>query len=362
MRDTDFNHSFHFDIASYQYLTAAGRVVADLPDSARDYRRLRELLHTMILVRTFDKRAIALQRTGQVGTYASCYGQEAIGAAIGDQLQADDVLLPSYRETPALLMRGTAMEDILSYWGGDERGMDWKHNREDFPVCVPIATHATHACGVAFAFKYRRQQRVALCTLGDGGTSKGDFYEAINLAGVWQLPLLVLVINNQWAISVPRAAQTGAETLAQKAIAAGVDCEIVDGNDLLAVRERLAQALVRVRAGKPCLIEARTYRLGDHTTADDASRYRTEEELSAHLAAEPILRLARYLETNGHWSDADQRQCQQDCDDRVEAAVDAYLAMEPPAPGAIFDHLYETLPAALTWQRQQAEDEGRGCG
>lgn len=354
--------SVQFEIHYHQYLNAQGEAVADLPESANDLDHLRHLLRTMLLVRTFDKRAIALQRTGQLGTYASCYGQEAIGVAIGDLMNADDVFLPSYRETAAMLMRGATMEDILLYWGGDERGMDWKKCRDDFPICIPIATQCTHACGVAFAIKYRQQARVALCTIGDGGTSKGDFYEALNLAGTWKLPVLMVVINNQWAISVPRAAQSNAETLAQKAIAAGIGCEIVDGNDLLALRERLSLALARVRAGEPYLIEARTYRLGDHTTADDASRYRSAEEVSRQLAADPVTRLQTYLQARNAWSDDELRQCLEDSKVTVENAVNSYLATPPQPPGAIFDYLYETLPEALAWQRAQAEQGGQGCG
>lgn len=359
---TGQSRSQNFEIFSYQYLDAGGELITDPPDSARDFQRLRQLLETMLLVRTFDNRAIALQRTGQMGTYASCYGQEAIGAAIGDLLRPDDVLLPSYRETPALLMRGATMEDILLYWGGDERGMNWEKCREDFPICIPIATQATHACGVAFAFKYRGEPRVSLCTIGDGGTSKGDFYEALNLAGTWKLPLLMLVVNNQWAISVPRSAQTGAETLAQKAIAAGIKSEIVDGNDLIAMRERLSHALELVRTGEPYLIEARTYRLGDHTTADDASRYRSREELESYKAEDPIFRLVRYLENNGFWSKEEEQQCQNACKDSVEKAVNAFLAISPEQPGAIFDYLYESLPDTLNWQRAQAVERGQGCG
>ncbi len=232
----------------------------------------------------------------------------------------------------------------------------------DFPLCLPIATQAPHAVGAACAFKFRRQRRVAVCALGDGGTSKGDFHEALNLAGAWRLPVVFVVVNNQWAISVPRHAQTGAETLAQKAIAAGIPGEQVDGNDLITLRLRMAAALERARDGEPCLIEALTYRLGDHTTADDASRYRDREELERQWAREPIARLRHYLEKAGEWDDHRQSALEEECQSDVEKAVKTYLDTPPPPPRALFDHLYETLPAALDWQRQEAADRGHGCG
>ena len=189
----------------------------------------------MVLTRVFDKKAIALQRTGKMGTYPSSLGQEAISVAIGSVMQKDDVLFPYYREYGAQFLRGVTMTEIFQYWGGDERGMDYKGPQKDFPICVPIATHAPHAVGVAYAMKLRKEPRVAVFVCGDGATSKGDFYEAMNAAGLWKLPVVFVVNNNQWAISVRREIQTGCQTIAQKAIAAGFDGEQVDGNDIVAV-------------------------------------------------------------------------------------------------------------------------------
>lgn len=170
----------------------------------------------MVLTRRFDERAVRLQRTGQLGTYASGLGHEALYVGVADVMRRDDVLLPSYREAGALLVRGVPVEQVLRYWGGDERGSDFAGPRGDFPYCVPIATQCTHAAGVASAMRLRREKRVAVCFIGDGGTSKGDFYEALNLAGVWRLPLVFVIANNQWAISVPLAKQTACATLAQR--------------------------------------------------------------------------------------------------------------------------------------------------
>ena len=199
------------------------------------------------------------------------------------------------------------MEEILLYWGGDERGNLSSGPAHDFPFCVPVGSQAPHAAGVAYAFKLRKEPRVAVCLLGDGATSKGDVYEAMNFAGVHKLPVVFVINNNQWAISVPLKMQTACATLAQKAIAAGFPGEQVDGNDVIAVRQAVEEAIAGARAGRgPRLIEAITYRLGDHTTADDASRYRPAEEVQARWKEEPIARLRTYLVGQKAWGKAEE--------------------------------------------------------
>lgn len=351
----------NLDIPYTSFMDKSGAVVDDLPAWA-DAETLARLYRAMSLTRLYDTRAIALQRTGQLGTFGACTGQEAIGAGIGFAMQADDVLLPTYREAGAQIIRGVGIADLLRYWGGDERGMAFDGPVEDFPVCVPIATQTTQAAGVAYAFKVRKQARSALCVIGDGGSSKGDFYEALNLAGAWQLPLVFLVVNNGWAISVRREQQSATPTLAQKAIAGGVPCEQVDGNDVVAVAERLMQALKDARSGKGArVIEAITWRLCDHTTSDDATRYRQSEEVQEHWQADPLRRLRRYLASTSDWSDADEKAQHAELKMEVEAAVTDYLNT-PAAPAtAMFDHLHAELPAAYLEQRAeltQASEEG----
>lgn len=344
-----------FAVNYRRYLDPSGRACGELPPFAEDPEALIPLYKAMVLTRTFDAKAISLQRTGQLGTYPSCQGQEAVAVGVASAMADDDVLLVTYREQGAQLWRGVTLTELFQFWGGDERGSAYSGPRRDFPVCVPIAAHAVHAVGVATAMKLRKEPRVAVCALGDGATSKGDFYEAVNLAGVWRLPVVFVVSNNQWAISMPRRAQTAAETLAQKAIAGGFEGVQVDGNDVIAVREAAAQAIERARAdGGPGLIEALTYRLGDHTTADDASRYREKEELSARWAEEPIPRLRAYLGEKGWWSKEDEEGLIAECKAKVEAAAAEYLALAPEPPTAMFDHLFETLPASLAWQRKSA--------
>jgi pyruvate dehydrogenase E1 component alpha subunit len=341
-----------FEIDYSQYLDEHGKAVHDLPTFAQDADALVDLYRWMVLMRTYDAKAIALQRTGQLGTYAPILGQEAIQAGIGSAMRADDVFLMTYREQGAQLMRGVKMSELFLYWSGDERGSDFSGSRGDFPICVTIAAHVTHAAGVAYAMKLRRQPRAVVCALGDGATSKGDFYEGLNAAGAWQLPVVFFISNNQWAISVPRRAQTAAQTLAQKAIAAGIPSEQIDGNDLIAVREAMERTLEKARSGGgPSLIEALTYRLSDHTTADDASRYRSADEIAEAWQREPIHRMRAYLAGLGAWDKAREEVLLKECNDRVQAAVQEYLDTPPPAPAAMFEHLYERLPAALEAQR-----------
>lgn len=339
-----------------RYLDADGRPLGPLPDWALDGERLLPLYRAMVRTRLFDQKVIALQRTGRIGTYASSLGQEAVGTAIGSLLRADDVLVPYYRDTASQLLRGVSMSEMLLYWGGDERGSDYRGEvaRGDFPLCVPIATQALHACGVASAFKIRGEHRVALTTCGDGATSKGDFLEALNVAGTWQLPVVFVVNNNQWAISVPRRIQCGAPTLAQKALGAGFAGEQVDGNDVIAVVERLRLAIERARHGKgPTLLECVTYRLCDHTTADDATRYRSAEEVNQAWHEEPVKRLQSHLVGQGLWDESREQALVAECQAELQRAIDAYEGLAAQDPQSVFAHVYASWPPALAEQREQ---------
>jgi pyruvate dehydrogenase E1 component alpha subunit len=343
-----------FEVRRRSYLTPDGTVRGKWPDFASDVPSLIALYRAMVLTRVFDLKAVSLQRTGRLGTYAVSLGQEAVSVGVASAMRQEDVLLPSYRDNGTLLWRGVKMEEILLYWGGDERGSLSSGPAHDFPFCVPVGSQAPHACGVAYALKFRKEPRVALCLFGDGATSKGDVYEAMNFAGVQKLPLVFVVNNNQWAISVPLKLQTACETLAQKAIAAGFPGEQVDGNDVIAVRDAVELAIAAARDGKgPRLIEALTYRLGDHTTADDATRYRAPEEVQAHWKEEPIARLRAYLVGQKAWGKADEERLSAECQERVEAAVERYLATGPRAPETMFAHLYAKLPDTYAGQRDE---------
>jgi pyruvate dehydrogenase E1 component alpha subunit len=352
-----------FEIEFRQFLDAQGTPVRTLPADVADPQSLRSLYRMMVLARSFDQKMLALQRTGQLGTFASCVGKEAIDIGVASVMHDEDCLLVTYRETAAQLMRGVSMFEILRYWGGDERGSDFRRCRGDFPVCITIASHCCHAVGVAYAIKLRRQPRVAVCMIGDGATSKGEFYEGLNGAGAWGLPLVFVVTNNQWAISVPRKTQSAAVTLAQKAIAAGIPALQVDGNDLIAVRQAMREATERARRGEgPSVIEAVSYRLADHTTADDASRYRSADELAEAWQREPIARIRNYLTHLGVWSKAEDEALVRECAAEVQDAAQAYLNDPPPDAAQMFDRLYAALPSAYAAQREAALNESAGHG
>ncbi len=352
-------------VASYQiehlaYLAPDGTPLGDaLPDFAATPEALRThvlpLFREMLKVRVFDGKAVALQRTGKLGTYASCLGHEAAHIGIGASLRHEDVLAPSYREYGAQFMRGVKPREVLMYWGGDERGSDFSGPAHDYPWCVPIATQCLHAAGAALAFKLRSEPRVALACVGDGGSSKADTYAAINAAGAYGLPFVLCIINNQWAISVPRKAQTGAGTLAQKGIAGGLHCLQVDGNDLIAVLDAVRSAVERARAGHGgSVLELVTYRLSDHTTADDARRYRGDEEVKAAWTREPMLRLRAFLTAQGVWSEAEEAAWLAECAQAADVEINAYLETRAQPLEAMFDYHYAELPADLAAQRAEA--------
>jgi len=345
-----------FEIEYLQYLGPDGQLVRnDLPEFVRDGKTLVALFREMQKVRAFDAKAIALQRTGKLGTYASCLGHEATHIGIGSAMAYDDVFAPSYREYGAQFVRGVKPRELLMYWGGDERGNDFSGPPHDYSWCVPIGTQNLHAAGAALAFKLRGEPRVAVACVGDGGSSKTDTYAAINSAGAFTLPFVQCIINNGWAISVPRNAQTGAKTLAQKGLAGGLECLQVDGNDIIAVRAAMDFAILRARNGHGgSCIEFVTYRLGDHTTADDARRYRDEAEVKAAWEREPFLRLRNFLTREGLWNAKEEADWKVECNRLADIEVNAYLETRVQPVEAMFDFLYAELPHDLVAQREDA--------
>lgn len=349
----------HFEIPYYQILNEEGKLTADLPSFAKDPNHLIRLYRTILLNRLFDLKAIALTRTGKLGTYPSCRGQEAMFVGIGDAMEKSDIFVPYYRDVGSMIQRGVKLKEVLLYWGGDERGNAFECGGKDFPYSVPIGTQMLHAAGVATAFKIRNEKRAVLATCGDGGTSQGDFYEAMNVAGIWKLPVVFVVCNNQWAISVARSAQTAAQTLAQKAIAAGISGEQVDGNDVIAVRARVFEALKRAReTNEPSVLELLSYRQADHTTADDASRYEPKNHRDGEWKKEPASRLATYLTQLGVWSEEKDKALHEECAAEIERTVQEYLSTPSVSPAIMMDYLYATLPAAYHEQHEMLQKIG----
>jgi len=350
-----------FKVDHFQFLGPDGKLLdtQHVPALARDFDRLTELYKLMTLTRVFDKKAVALQRTGKLGTYASSLGHEAAHVAIGAAMREEDCFAPMYREYGAQFCRGVKMSEVLLYWGGDERGNDFSGPRHDFAWSVPIATQCLHAAGAALAYKLKGERRVAVSVVGDGGSSKGDFLEAINAASAWKLPLVLVIVNNQWAISVPRSKQNSAATLAQKGISGGLPSIQVDGNDLIACLWAMDKAVSAAREGKGAfVIEMLTYRLSDHTTADDARRYRPQDEVDSAWSKEPLIRLRQYLINEGAWDEQREQELLTECGQFVQQAADDYVDTvdnHPQPVTAMFDYMYAELPHDLVEQREHAE-------
>lgn len=352
-----------FSIERVEVMDYEGNVdEALMPDLSEE--QIRHLYETMVLTRQFDERMLKLQRAGRLGTFARVMGQEA--AHIGTTFALEkgkDWLVPAFRETGAFILWDTPLESILAVNAGDERGQKIGEGVRVLPVSIPIATHLLHATGIAWAMKQDGEDSVALTVFGDGATSEGDFSEAMNFGGVFKLPVIFLCQNNQWAISVPYHKQTAAGTIAQKAIAYGMPGVQVDGNDLFAVYRVAKEAVDRARGGGgPTLIEAHTYRLSDHTTSDDARRYRTAEDLDPWLEKDPIPRLARYMQKQGTLDDDGVVKVREQAIQKVADAVKAFEELEPADPERIFDNVFEertpNLEEQLRWLKFRT-GEGR---
>jgi pyruvate dehydrogenase E1 component alpha subunit len=316
----------------------------------------------MTIGRALDEIAFKLQRSGRMGTYPQNKGQEA--AAMGSAYAAKkgvDYLVPCYRENLALFHHGLPMHYILLHWMGDERGNQIPEGVNITPISIPIGTQMLHATGIAWAFKLRKEERVAITYFGDGATSEGDFHEAMNFASVLQAPVVFFCQNNHWAISVPREIQMNSETVAQKAIAYGMPTVQVDGNDIFAVYKAAKEAVDRARAGGgPSFIEAVTYRLGDHTTADDARRYRDPQELEAWLGRDPIVRVRRYLEGKSLWNAEKQAKLEERAKTIVAEVVKAAEGIEKPTTDDIFDWTFAALPRELELQKRTLRTNSLG--
>ena len=310
---------------------------------------LKRLHRAMLLGRRLDERMLRLQRQGRIGTFAPIKGQEASQLGSAFCLRPTDWMVPSFRETAAMVWRGWPIEKLLLFFSGYLEGGQPAPDQHDLPITIPVATQLPHAVGLAYAAQYRADPAVVMVFFGDGATSEGDFHEALNFAGVWQVPVVFVCQNNQWAISVPLKKQTHSRTLAGKALAYGLPGIQVDGNDILAVVAASREAVERARTGGgPTLIECVTYRLGVHTTADDPTRYRSAEELAAWERKDPLTRFTAYIRARGLLDEG----LEQEIDAEIAAAVERFEAAPPPDPLRMFDHAYGQLPLDL--QRQRA--------
>ncbi len=333
-------------------LSADGKLDADLEPKIDD-ADLRKLFKTMLSSRMFDERLLQMQRQGRIGTYGPTKGQEAASLGVAYTLTADDWLVPSFRETAAMLWRGWPMSTIMLWWGGNEEGSIPPENVNDLPICVPVASQCQHAMGIAWGAKLRGDGTVCVGFVGDGGTSEGDFHEAMNFAAVYNVPMVMIVQNNQWAISIPREKQTASQTIAQKAIAYGIDGIQVDGNDILAMIVAAREAVEKARkGGGPTLIEAVTYRLSMHTTADDPKKYRKEEDVKKWEPKDPLIRFRKYLQDKKLLTDKVEKVIEEEIAAELKKGVEAYERHVIDKYG-MFKHMYAEMTPDL--KRQMAE-------
>lgn len=332
-----------------------GRVLREDAMPPLEDGEVRDAYRRMLFARTADALSVSFQRQGRMFTYPPNLGQEAIAGAFGRVMRKEDWLVPAFRELGAWIQKGARMRDIFKLWMGIEEGNRMSEAPRMLPPAVPIASQCLHAAGIGKAMRYFKEEAAVFVFVGDGGTSSGDFHEALNFAAVWDAPVVFIIQNNQYAISVPLRMQTRARTLASKAEGFGIPGIQVDGNDFLALSTVAQAARRRALETGPVLIEALTYRRGAHTTSDDPSKYRTPEEERAWEAKDPLRRLRLYLESRGLWSEADE---QSECDAcRKEVEQEFLIAEAHPActPEDVFRHAYREMPVDL--KRQQAELE-----
>ncbi|HEX4125423.1 MAG TPA: pyruvate dehydrogenase (acetyl-transferring) E1 component subunit alpha [Tepidisphaeraceae bacterium] len=350
------------EVRYLQILDESGKIDPDLSEGILPDSEIEKLYEQMILCREFDETGFKLQRSGRMGTFPPNKGAEAASLGAAQALRKGiDYIVPYYRENPAMFLHGLPMHYILLHWMGDERGNAIPRKLAMNPICVAIGAQCLHAVGIAWAFKLRKEDRVVLCFLGDGATSTGDFHEAMNFASLMNVPVIFLCVNNQWAISVPCCKQTASKTFAQKALAYGMPTIQVDGNDLLAVNKSTREAVERARGGEgPSFIEAVTYRLGDHTTADDARRYRPQDQFDMALANDPLLRTRKYLECRGLWDDEKQARAIERARATVHEVAEAAMNIEKPKAEDLFLDTFAELPPELLKQMQTMRTDSIG--
>ncbi len=340
-------------VTELSILDVDGNVDAALePQIGKD--ELLRLYRAMVFTRVLDERMIRMQRQGKLGTFAPCRGQEATQIGYIQPIQKDDWVVPSYRAPGAQIWRGWSIAQVLLFWNGYELGARPPEGVNDLPIAIPVGSHPILAVGIGMGMKLRNKKNVVLTAFGDGSTSEGDVLEAFNFAGVYDAPVVFVCENNQYAISLPRAKQTRSETIAQKAIAFGYDGVKVDGNDILAMIVATQAAIDKARdGGGPTLIEAYTYRMEMHTTADDPKKYRSDDEVKAWEAKCPILRFEKYLTKKGILDSAGIDGIRQEAEEEVRLGVEEFQSLCVPQPEKLFDYTFETLPPELQEQKDE---------
>ena len=310
----------------------------------------------MLFARTADLQVVSYQRQGRIYTYPPNYGQEAIAGAIGAVLKEDDWFVPAFRELGAYLAKGVILKEIFMYFMGHEEGSNFKNAKNMLPMAVPIASQLVHATGIGYEIKYRKKNQVAIAVVGDGGTSEGDFHEALNIAGVWKVPVVFVVQNNQYGISTPFKVQTASDGIAIKSIAYGIKGIQVDGNDYFAMYKALKESTEIARSGNgPILIEAVTYRKGAHTTSDDPTKYRTKEEEMQWDEKDPLKRLKAYLINKKMYEVSEEETLISQYKKEIDLQFEDVEKNMSYSLDDVFQYMYEDMPADLLAQKKEHE-------
>ena len=315
--------------------------------------KILEMYKYMLYARALDAKSLSLQRQGRLATYAPLIGEEATNVGTAMAMRPQDMFVPSFRQHGVFLVRGLSPELFFWFWHGCEDGGVIPESVNGLTPSIPVGSQMQHGMGIAYAMKYMKKDAVAIAYVGDGGTSEGDFYEALNFAGVYKVPLVAIIENNQWAISQPRRNQSAAETLAQKGIAAGINCVMVDGNDVIAVYKATKEAIENAKNG-PTVIECYTYRLSMHTTSDDPARYREQAEVDAWLKKDPLIRIKGYLMKKGLWNETKEAQLKEEQTKLLDDGVDK-AEKHKTDPANMFKHVYSFMPEILTEELSEGQ-------
>lgn len=343
---------FNGSVNYLQIMDEFGQVDSTLfPADLKD-EQIVDMYRYMCFARAMDAKALSLQRQGRAVTYGPLIGEEAtqIGSAMA--MRQNDYFVPNFRQHGVYLVRGLPMHMFFMYWKGYEEGNMIPKEVRGLPYIVPVASQLPHAAGLAFAQKFKKADSAVVTYVGDGGTSEGDFYEAINFAGIMKIPMVTIIENNQWAISVPRSKQTASQTLAQKGFAAGIDVVQVDGNDVVAVYKAVKDAIEISKEG-PTLIECVTYRMSMHTTADDPTKYRSEDDVAQWKTKDPINRVKMYLTKKNLWNDDLENKMQEEQKKKIDEAVEKAEEFKPD-PKSMFAHVYSYIPDTLKEEMDEA--------
>lgn len=336
-----------------QILDPKGKVIAPDLEPSLDKDTLLKIYDMMVLGRVADIKALQYQRQGRMLTYAPNRGQEAAQLGAVAAMEPQDWLVPAFRELNAMMYRGVPLEKMFLYWYGNEWGSNFDEDVRVLPIDIIIGSQVTHAAGIAYASKIQKKNEVALTFIGDGGTSHGEFYEGLNFGAAFDVPMVIVVQNNQYAISTPRHKATKAETLAQKAIAAGIEGIQVDGNDILAMYVATKAAIDHARSGKgPVLIEAVTYRLGPHTTSDDPTIYRQDEEVQEWELKDPLIRFKQYLIDKKLWTEAKDKKLHEE---KNEYVGETFKKVEESGPSELLDIFQYTYKEMTPQLKEQYE-------